>query len=164
MEGAVNYPDDIRDELPVSKVLGQHCQYDPPGKFAMVTDGWLDIEGPVSVVSAWAMNGEDCWLSEIRLFTHNQPEDVQNPEYWIATLDRGQYLKEDIRRCEIHLLDLLVLAGCVPNALRRYALVLQITRPPGTGQDCFRRLGIAHIDISHSFRPELWARRTIRLV
>lgn len=150
-----------------SNIVGQYCQYDPPETFATVTDGWLDIEGPISVVSGWTVHAEESLLGQTRLFTHDQHEDIQNPRYWIATLDQDHSLKEGIIRREIHLLE--ALAGNLyepRTVLRRHVLVLMLAGRSETGQDCFQRLGIAYMDSLASSIPttESWARRTIRLI
>lgn len=172
LEGAViGPPFEYEDVSPTSKIIGHYCQYDPPETFATVIDGWLDIEGPMSVVSALAMHDDGSRLSPrgFRMFTRDQPqaEDVQNPQYWVAKLDLDQSLIEEIRRNEIHLLDVLAaVQGKVVFKYRRFALVLQIVSRPGTGQDCFQRLGIATVSASSSSIPntDSWTRRKIRLI
>lgn len=166
-EGEVHFPCDSIDEASSSNIFGHHCQYNPPESFATVTDGWLDIEASMNVVRGWAMHDKDSWLSNIRLFTHDQLGDIQNPQYWIATLDEGQSVKEEIRRCEIYLLEVLTLTPReYKNALRRYGLVLKTSGPNQTEQDCFKRLGIAHMDswFSSISPTKSWPRRTIRMI
>lgn len=166
LEGEVDFPGyDFDDPSPLSTIVGQFCQYSPPETFATVTDGWIDIEGLISVASGWTMHDGDSWLSGIRLFTHDHPEDTQNPQYWIAILDQGNSLKEEISRSEIHLLEVLA-ANTGVNVLRRYLLVLQIAGRHGAGHDCFQRLGIAYMDSLPSSIPatDSWARTTIRLI
>lgn len=167
LEGEVYFPCDSVDEASSSNVVGYRCQYNPPESFATVTDGWLDIEASMNVVRGWTMHGKDSWLSNIRLFTHDQFGDIQNPQYWIAKLDEGQSLKEEIRRCEIHLLEVLTLTPFeYKNALRRYGLLLKTAGTNRTGQDCFQRVGIAYMDSWSSSIPptKSWARRTVRLI
>lgn len=171
LEGEVrfscHFPCDSLDEGSLSKIVGYHCQYNPPDSFATVTDGWLDIEASMNVVRGWAMHDKDSWLSNIRLFTHDQLGDIQNPQYWIATLDEGQSLKEEIICGKIHLLEVLPLTSFQnKNVLRRYGLLLKTSGPNRTGQDCFQRLGIAYMDSwSSSISPtKSWAKRTIRLI
>lgn len=154
-----------------SKILGHYCHYDPPETFATVKDGWLDIEGPMSVVSGWAMDTEYSSLHKVHLFAHGQLENVQNPQGWRASLDQDQNLEEEIMRSEVHLLDVLagddvmgVFEG--KREFRRYALVLKSVRRHRTAQDCFQRLGVAHIGHLDSSVPvtDHWPRRTIRLI
>lgn len=169
LEGEVFFPCDRFYEVSSSNVVGHHCQYNPPDSFATVTDGWIDIEGSMNGVRGWVMHDEDSWVSDIRLFTHDQLGDIQNPQYWIATLDEGQNLKEEIRLCEIHLLEVLTATPLEyknTSRRRRYGLLLKTLGPNRTGQDCFQRVGIAYMDCwSLPISPtKSWARRTIRLV
>lgn len=172
LEGEVDFNSIYFDRwaLPTSKILGYHCQYDPPETFATVTDGWLDVEGFTSIVSDWELQRDNPWVSEIRLFTHEQIEGTQSQQHWIAMLDLGQSIEEEIRRSEVCLLELLAgEANSVSrNAPESYALVLKSVRQHGTGQDCFQRLGVARSQTltfsSSRSVTELWARRTIRLI
>lgn len=147
-----------------SKIVGHYCRYDPPETFATVTDGWLDVEGPMSVVTGWAMEKENSWLSRISLLTHGQLEDVRNPQGWRAYLDQGQNLEEEIRRSEVHLLAVLE-ARDIPSEVWRYALVLRGVSGHATGRDCFQRLGFAR-NVSSSSSPimESWDVRTVLLI
>lgn len=168
LEGEVDYPRDLRVMISTSEIIGFHCQYDPPDKFTTVTDGWLDIEGPISVVSGWTLgDGEDSWLSEVRLLTHDQPADILTAQCWVAILDRGKSLEEVIRRRKVYLLQIMYdWRADHSDPLRIYVLVLQVARQPGIGKECFRRLGIAYLNLNPSSstpRP-VWATRTIRII
>lgn len=112
------------------------------------------------MVTGWAIEKEDSWLSKIYLLTHGQPEDVRNPQGWGAYLDQGQNLEEEIRRSEVHLLAVLE-ARDIPSEVWTYALVLRGVSRHGTGRDCFQRLGFArYISSSPSPITESWDIRT----
>lgn len=119
-------------------------------------------------VSGWTLgDGEDSWLSEVRLFTHDQPADVQTAQCWIATLDQGKSLDEGIRRRNVYLFQIMFdWRTYQSDPLRMYVLVLQVARQPGIGQECFQRLGVAYLnlDSSSSTPTPVWVTRTIRLI
>lgn len=160
------------EALPTSKILGYYCQYDPPDTFATVIDGWLDVEGSMSIVSGWELQRDNSWASDIRLFNHDQVERTESQEYWccIAKLDLDQSIEEEIKRSKVCLLEIMArnAEGVSFVVAERYALVLKSVQRHGMGQDCFQRLGIAR-SISPAiptfpYVTERWARRTIRLI
>lgn len=170
LEGEVwfpGYPITLDDRLSSTcKIVGQYCQYDPPNSFATVTNGWIDIEGSMSIVNRYAMR-EDCRLSQISLFTHSHFEDIRDPQFWIASFDQDRIREEAIRHSEVYLLDLLVEPHYADESIiRRHALVLQTAGRPKMEKDCFQRLGIAYLDLPSSCSPitESWPRRTIRII
>lgn len=173
LEGEVSLDSTIycsEEALPTSEILGYYCQYDPPETLATVTDGWIDVEGSMSIVSGWTLREDDSWVPEIRLFTDDQVEGTPIRQCWVATLDLGQSIEEEISSSEVCLLELLAEeAKDGPRIIPvSYALVLKSVQRHGMGQDCFQRLGVAH-SVSLTFSSsrsltERWARRKIRLI
>lgn len=189
LEGRVQY-NYLGEASITSNIIGHHCQYDPPETFATVTDGWLDIEGPMAVVNTCSLirdhnadAGGDVYDDEdeeydeydatayarlptsyrrtlMYLYSAN-PEDGLTQQRWLAYLDLAQSLKEEVRRSEIYVLEILVVRGL------RHALVLQKVQRHETEHDCYQRLGCACTEyvLAHAIpSTSSWARQTIRLI
>ncbi|ROW15235.1 hypothetical protein VPNG_02965 [Cytospora leucostoma] len=167
LEGAVAYtwPGDEQTGTKVS-VISAHCEYYPPGTMSTVTSGWLDIEGPMCLVTG-RNTLEDCDC--VRLFTNGNPLD--GDKWWWAALDlEDTCSSEDVARSEIYLLKVVQEEDSDDDSPGSELLILQKTERSGD-RDTFRRLGVAdsvspgHASewLTASWR-EQWETRSIRLV
>ena len=154
IEGPVRFLDKTPgcNDVPIATVTSTQCEYFPPGTLSTVTSGWLDIEGPMTLVTGRRNEGY-----KLSLFIHDASLDKYS-SWWTR---RGQYTgctEEDIAWSRIYLLQVV--------KRRRFecsfALILQEVKDQSGGKDTFRRLGYARrvrCGGTHG-----WEDRSIRLI
>ncbi|KUI68623.1 hypothetical protein VM1G_04558 [Cytospora mali] len=150
---------EIKFELPMDEtpefntsVVSAHCEYNPPGSLSTVTSGWLDVEGPVGLVSGVKKSDFSS-----RVFTNGRP--VNGHDGWSASLDQDNTCSEgDVAQSKIYLLQIVV--DSFPG--NTSSLILEKVQPSG-GKDTFRRIGYAMMSTSQRLKQERWEKRIIRL-
>ncbi|ROW05692.1 hypothetical protein VMCG_05233 [Cytospora schulzeri] len=133
-----------------TSVISVHCEYYPPGTISTVTSGWIDLEGPIALVTGRRGKG-------LKIVPING-----NPvEY--GDMLRDQYTtcsEEDIAQSKIYLLK--IVEDRTQHMMT--ALILQKVEEHSSGKDTFQRLGVAH---RYNARPDgqgRWEHKTLRLI
>lgn len=95
----VAYSLDEGDE-PTTSVIAAHCEYCPPGALSRVTSGWLDLEGPITLVTGYRHDGV-----KLGVFINGEGE-----KDWLACLDQNTTCtEEDVAQSKIFLLKSVIM-------------------------------------------------------
>lgn len=135
-----------------ASVTAAYCEYYPPGTLSTVTSGWLDIKGPLTLVTG--RRKED---PELGLLVNG--EAVDGLASWSTRQDQSTLCtEEDVARSRIYLLKVVDRLRWKSSA----ALVLQKVEEQNGGKNTFRRLGYAVR--TRRVSRSAWEDTTIRLI
>lgn len=154
LEGEIRVPFDSTElelDAPyfsISSVISAECSYWPPDTLSTVKSAWLDIKGPMSLVTKRTIDQDDivCLCNDV---------DGDHDRSWAVNLDQDTCSTEDLAQSKIYLL----LIG------ERWALVLEKMGQSG-GKDTFKRRGRAYTGnpVKDLADDAHWEKKLIRLV
>lgn len=152
-DGEIYYNNRCRGSIEEASILSTFCQYNPPDSFSEVERAWIDIEGPIGIVTA---QRQFLWPGHVDVMVGG--------EWWAASTDYGVEFPDD-----------------AIAQRRTYLLVIESNGPSYSGlvieefegddKSCHRRLGRATLKITNRLEdrplpgvgPE-WTTRVARLV
>lgn len=146
LEGEVELPKLSEFADYTTSVISAGCTYRHPDTLTTVTSAWLDLEGPMSLVTDWTIS----WIFHICM-TDDQD--------WNVSLDQNTWTAKLFDQSKLYLLRIAV--GKKPAY--DFALVLE-KMEQSDGKDTYRRLGYACTEPDEQVRHEGWEKKVIRLV
>lgn len=149
LEGAINvsvwdFP--VIDSVSTASVISAECTYCPPDTLSTVISAWLDIEGPMSLVTKRKIDEN----GTIRFVNDGVPTWAGLD--WLVHLDQDTCSRKDLAQSKIYLF----------KVKEEEALVLEKTGQSG-GKDTFKRRGYAYRYCCNR-QCGHWRKKLIRLV
>lgn len=155
----------IAGNKPIASVISAHCEYFPPGTLSTVTSGWLDLDGPIILVTGCDDEGSvteyDDEGSEFAVYTGGCSLSASEDVCWETSLDQyTDCIEEVIDQYKCFLLPIVV----NHDHEQTTAILLQEVEEQSGGEDTFRRIGYASTFELDTIRLEDWEKRSIRLI